>query len=261
MADELFSAIALAGGALEADFQAAGYVAPNKAYLHVGGEPMLARVLRALRGSSAVGKILCVTPHAAYATLGDAGELCDEIVEPGNGIVDSLVAGLQRVEAGQRALIVATDLPLLAAGDIDGFALQARAIPCDIGYGFVERGAHYAAYPHVRHTWVRLHEGTFCGGGVSVMRANSVERLADILRKIVAARKSPLRLAALFSYPLLFKAAIGTLSIAEVERRADQISGLVCRGILCRQPELAVNVDRLQDLRTVEAILARRALH
>jgi GTP:adenosylcobinamide-phosphate guanylyltransferase len=33
---------------------------------------------------------------------------------------------------------------------------------------------------------------------------------------------------------------------------------LRCRGVLCDEPELAVNVDRLDDLRMVEDILRGR---
>lgn len=258
MAEGKFTAVALAGGTLEPDFRAAGYLAPNKAYLHVAGEPMLTRVLRALRSARSVGRIRCVTPKAAIATLPDALGLYDEVIEPGKGLIDSLLAGLTALDPGERVLLAATDMPLLTASAIDAFAALASATPCDIGYGFVERTAHERDYPEVRHTWVRLQQGVFCGGGLSVMRAGAAPQVQDVLRRLIAARKSPLKLAALFSYGLLFKAMMGWLRIEQVERRADQISGLTCRGLLCDRPELAVNVDRLDDLRTVEHIIARR---
>jgi len=258
VADHKFTAVALAGGTLEPDFRAAGYLAPNKAYLHVAGEPMLTRVLRALRSAHSIGRIRCVTPAAAIVTLPDALGLYDEVIEPGMGLIDSLLTGLAGLDPNERVLLAATDMPLVTASAIDAFAALASATPCDIGYGFVERTAHEREYPEVRHTWVRLQQGVFCGGGVSVMRAGAARQVQDVLRRLTAARKSPLKLAALFSYGLLFKAAMGWLRIEQVERRADQISGLTCRGLLCDRPELAVNVDRLDDLRTVEHIIARR---
>ena len=59
----------MAGGSLESDFRQAGYDVPNKAYLRIAGELMLVRVLRALRGSSSIGEIRCVTPASAAGQL------------------------------------------------------------------------------------------------------------------------------------------------------------------------------------------------
>ncbi|MDQ6781165.1 MAG: nucleotidyltransferase family protein [Candidatus Eremiobacteraeota bacterium] len=257
MTGQRFTAIALAGGTLEADFREAGYDVPNKAFLPVGGVAMITRVLRALRAAQHVENIRCVTSAQAIAAFPEAEQLCDAIVEPRHDLIASLLAGIEGLAPTQRVLVTATDLPLLDGAVVDAFAALANATPCDIGYGFVERSSHEGSYPDVRHTWVRLREGIFCGAGMSVMRVGATEQVNALLRKLTAARKSPLALAALFSYTLLFKAVIGTLSVAEVERRARELSGLECRGLLCSQPELAVNVDRLEDLRTVEGILAR----
>jgi hypothetical protein len=115
------------------------------------------------------------------------------------------------------------------------------------------------AYPQVRHTWVRLREGTFCGAGVSVIRAGAAARIASLLRDFAAARKSPLRLASLFSPFLVVRVMLGLVSVSELERRADALSGLRCRGVACDEPELAVNVDCLEDLQTIRSIIGDQA--
>lgn len=63
-------------------------------------------------------------------------------------------------------------------------------------------------------------------------------------------------LAMLFSPATWLRMLTGSVRIAELEQRADELSGLHCRGALCDTPELAVNVDRLEDLRIVERIIA-----
>ena len=257
MAGEPLTAIALAGGRLEPDFRAAGYDVANKAYLPVGGVTMLERVLTSLRGASAVGRIRCVTQSDAYeAAFGARGAgLCDEVVTPGDGLIESMIAGIAGLPSEGFVLVVATDIPLVRSSDVDAFAARALSTPCDVAYGFVRREPHESRFPTVRHTWVRLREGTFCGGGVSAIRAGALAGLADALRRIVAARKSPLRLAAIFSVALLVRYVFGMLGIADAERRADAITGCRCRGIACDEPELAVNVDCLDDLLTVERIV------
>jgi GTP:adenosylcobinamide-phosphate guanylyltransferase len=261
-ADGEFVAVALAGGELEPDFVAAGYDVANKAYLPIGGRTMLERVLAALRESGAVGKIRCVSPAGAFAhAFGKRGaELCDEVVEPGSDLIDSVLAGVAGLRADAMVIVAATDLPLLTASAIDAFADTVRAAPCDVGYGFVRKESHASRFSQVRHTWVRLREGTFCGGGVSAMRAGAASRVASLLRSFAAARKSPLRLAALFSPWVLARLVLGLVGVEELERRASALAGLRCRGILCDDPVLAVNVDELVDLRAVESIAAARSL-
>lgn len=259
MTDARLTVVALAGGTLERDFREAGYSVVNKAYLPVGGVVMLERVLRALREASGVGTIRVVTqPDAFAAAFGERGKtLCDAVIAPGPGLIDSLVAGFAGLGAAERILVTATDLPLLRGQTVDAFITRAREVGTayDIGYGFVSRRAHEAQYPQVRHTWVRLREGVFCGAGMSVLRAGAIAQAAELLRRVAALRKSPLRLALLFSPAFLVRMLLGSVSIAQLERRADQLSGLICRGVLCDEPELAVNVDRLADLRMVETIV------
>ena len=250
--DGAFTAVALAGGRLEADFKAAGYDVVNKAYLQIGDVTMLERVLRALRAAHDVGTIRCVTqPRAFASTFGDDRSLCDEVIEPGTDLIDSLLAGFAGLDERQMVLVAATDIPLITGPALDTFTRQAAAIECDLGYGCVRKEAHVAKYPDVRHTWVRLREGTFCGAGLSVVRAGAAGAIASTLRDFAAARKSPLRLAALFSPFLVSRLALGLVGIAELERRAGDLTGLRCRAIPSDVPEVGVNVDRLEDLEQV----------
>ena len=256
-ASEKLTAVALAGGRLESDFAAAGYSAANKAYLPLGGVLMLERVLGSLRAAKSIDRIRCVTPRDAFdSAFGEHGStLADEIVAPGDGLIDSLINGLRGLPPEQRVLVVATDIPLATGGHYDAFASRAGGDRWDVSYGYVRREAHIAKYPAVRHTWARLRDGAMCGSGVTVIRAGSMEGLAALLRRIAAARKSPLRLAGIFSAALVIRYVFGSLTLASVERRASELSGLRCRGVDCEYPELAVNVDRVSDLSEVERIL------
>jgi len=261
MTDARHTVVALAGGSLERDFRAAGYDAVNKAYLPVNGVLMLERVLRAFRASQAAGRIRVVTqPEAFAAAFGARGAtLCDDVIAPGTDVISSMLAGFQGLDPSELVIVSATDIALLTPGAVDAFAAQARATKpdFDIGYGYVSKQSHVAKYPQVRHTWVPLREGVFCGGGVSMLRAGGAAQAADLLRRVAALRKSPLRLAGVFSPSLLLRLPFGGVQVAELERRADNLSGLRCRGVRCDEPELAVNVDRLADLRAVERMLAR----
>lgn len=259
--DGRFVAVALAGGVLEDDFRRANFSVPNKAYLPIGGVTMLERVLRALRASRSVGRIRCVTQPKAYAAaFGDDRSFCDDVIAPGVDLIDSMLAGFAGLPPMQMVLVAATDIPLVTAQAIDAFGEAVRSLDCDLGYGCIRREAHVAAYPTIRHTWVRLREGTFCGGGISVIRAGAAQHIGSILREFAAARKSPLRLASLFSPFLVVRIALGLVGIAELERRATELTSVVCRAIPSDEPVLGVNVDRLEDLREVDKLVRDSSL-
>ena len=232
---------------------------PNKAYLPVGTEMMLVRVLRALRGATAISQIRCVTQAQAVAYAPEVRGLCDAVIEPGHDLISSVIAGFTGLAEHERVLVVATDLPLLTSQAVDHVAEGIdQTSPMDLGYGFVERAAHERSFSGVRHTWVRLREGTFCGAGISMIRAGAARRVETVLREFVAARKSPAKMAALFSPMLAMKILFGRVGVAELEARASELTHLVCRGIMCPDPEVAVNVDRLEDLSAVESILSSK---
>lgn len=255
-----FSVIALAGGSLEADFRRAGYSVPNKAYLPIGGELMIVRVLQALRAARAVKEIRCVTQPEALSVAPQIEGLCDAVIPPGADLIGSVIAGLTNLPNEERVLVAATDMPLLTSEAVDGFAALAASTPCDVGYGFVERNIHNRKYGDVRHTWVKLREGTFCGSGLSVLRVGAAKQIQDALRRFTDARKSPAKMASLFSPDLVLRMLFGRVSVAELEQRAHRLTGLVCRGLLCPYPEVAVNVDRASDLRQIKRLIQAQTL-
>lgn len=250
-----FAVIALAGGSLEADFREAGYAVPNKAYLPIGGELMIVRVLQALKSAAAVKQIRCVTQREALASRPQIAQLCDAVIPPGADLIASVLAGLEGLGNDERVLVAATDMPLLTSKAVDAFADLASITPCDVGYGFVERTIHDSKYAGVRHTWVRLREGTFCGSGLSVLRVGAAKQIQDALRRFTDARKSPAKMASLFSFGLVARLLMGQLTVTELEQHANKLTGLTCRGLLCPYPEVAVNVDRASDLRQIERLI------
>jgi hypothetical protein len=131
--------------------------------------------------------------------------------------------------------------------------LAAREL--DVAYGCLERRFHDARYPQIPHTWARLREGSFCGGGVSALRPRALPRLAAVMDRLGAARKSPLRLAGIFGWDVLARFATGTLTLAAAEARASALVGAPAGALCCTHPEIAVNVDRPADVALAEALI------
>jgi hypothetical protein len=164
-------------------------------------------------------------------------------------MIESLRSGLQGFTEDALVVVAASDLPALDARAIDEFVDAALARDLDLAYACLERRYHDAVYPEFPHTWARLREGSFCGGGVVALRPRVLPRLAALLDALGNARKSPLRLASLFGWDVLARFALGRLTIAAAEARASQLIGARAGAIRCTQPQIALNVDRVDDVR------------
>jgi molybdopterin-guanine dinucleotide biosynthesis protein A len=248
------NAVVLAGGAADG-VSALDPAAPNKAFVRIGGMPLVARVLETLRATPRIGRITVVAPNAARGEAALA--LADEVRDAGPRMLDSLAAGLAGAPLDDIVLIAPADLPILSVAAVDEFldALASREL--DVAYAILERRVHEASYPQVPHTWARLRDGTYCGGGLIGLRPRVLPRLGAFLDALGAARKSPLRLATLFGWDVLARLVIGNLRVGDAELRASTLLGAPAGAIRCTHPEVAVNVDRPSDVALANELATR----
>jgi len=249
-------AVVLAGGPPD-EVAALEPGAPNKAFVRVGGVPLVARTIAGLRASSRIDRIVVVAPPSAAAHPALSG--ASEVRGDGARMIQSLRSGLQGFTEDALVVVAASDLPALDAAAVDEFVDAARAGGADLAYACLERRYHLAAYPEFPHTWARLREGRFCGGGLVALRPRVLPRLAQLLDALGAARKSPLRLAGLFGWDVLARFALGRLAIEHAEARASRLLGARVAAIRCTRPEVALNVDRVADVARAQARFAAPA--
>jgi GTP:adenosylcobinamide-phosphate guanylyltransferase len=250
--DTGLNAVVLAGGPPDA-VAALEPGAANKAFITVGGRPLVERVISALRTVARVERIIVVAPALTHGSAALAGT--DERRTDGPRMIESLRSGAAGFAADEPLLFVASDLPVLSTAALEEVLDLLAARDLDVAYSCLERRAHAARYPHIPHTWARLREGQFCGGGVCAIKPRALARLGDFLDALGAARKAPLRLAAVFGGETLTRFALGRLSIDGAEARASVIMGAPVGALRCTHPEIAINIDRRQDVPLVEALL------
>lgn len=250
-------AVVLAGGPPDA-VAALEPGAPNKAFVRVGGVPLVTRTIRALRASSRIDRIVVVAPPsaAAHPALAAASEVRGD----GARMIESLRSGMQGFTEDALVLVAASDLPALDAPAVDEFVDAVLARGLDVAYACLERGLHDAQYPEFPHTWARMRDGRYCGGGLVALRPRVLPRLATFMDALGAARKSPLHLARLFGWDVLASFAVGRLRIEDAERRASRLLGGAKVGaVRCTHPGVALNVDRVSDVARAQARFAAGA--
>ncbi len=110
-------------------------------------------------------------------------------------------------------------------------------------------------FPQVPHTWARMRDGTFCGGGIAAIKPRALPLLERFIERLGAARKHPFKLASLFGWDMLARFAAGRLSIAQAEARAAKILGAPVRALVSPYAETAVNVDRPSDVALARGLI------
>ena len=231
--------------------------AVNKAFVTIGGVPLVTRTLRALRAAPSVGRIIVVAPSTTHEFA--ALDLADEKRDDGMRIRESLSNGLRGLPPEEPVFICASDLPILSTRCIESFLADALVADAELTYAILERRVHQRSYPQIPHTWARMREGTYCGGGFITIRPLVWPLLSEVIERLGAARKNPLRLASLFGWDVLLKYALRRLSVAAAADRASRILGAKVRAVPCIYPEMAVNVDRASDVALAEALVRTAA--
>ena len=228
---------------------------PNKAFVPLCGRPMVEFVLQALRAATSIRRIALVGPDPLP---GSVAAHVDLTIGERGGLLDNVAAGLAAVGGGTPVLAVAADIPLLASGTVDAFVKAASALGAEVVYGVVRREDIRHELPGARKTFVRLREGTFTGGSLILLDPRAFAHARAAIDRAVRARKRPWELARMFGLRTLLGLLTGTLEIPKLERRAFLLTGVRARALICRTPEIALDVDTPGMLAAVGARLAER---
>lgn len=245
----------LAGGTASPElFAVAGQ--NERALIDVGGEILMAPLLRAAREAFPAGRIALVGSESVVAA---ARTLVPEIVpvSPGERMVDNLAAGARVLQAEQ-LLVCSCDIPLVTAADLTEFVAASRAKSLDIAYPIVTRAVCESAFPGGQRTYARLREGEFTGGNAVLLPRIQVPALVDLANVAYGARKNPARLARMLGAALVLKFVTKQLAVADVEARASRILGCRTGAVQVKGAAIAFDVDKPQDLQVVRQLKEKK---
>lgn len=231
--------VILAGGRCDAEM-AALTGQSLRAMVPYAERPMLEIVLDAVRG---LGRAVVVGgPESDSPDRAPAGQTFTE----------SLANGLALVRA-ESCLICTADLPLLTREAVTDFVARCspRAL---LNYAIVPAHLCEERFPGMKRTTLRLREGRFTGGNLSLCHTESLRRALPRLERAYAARKSPVRLAGLVGMRALLLVGLaalapGLVSVAALERCVSRIFGGEVRAVPSEYPEIGVDIDSADQYR------------
>lgn len=262
--DQPFTAIILAADRERNDPVARASSVSCKALTPVSGRVMVLRVLDALGEACAVDARILVGPNRS--SVEENSELNGLV---GSGRVrwlapqatpsSSAFSALQSLPQEAPVLVTTADHALLSAAMVDYFCNAALRSGCDVVAGVARYDLVAEAFPNTKRTVTKLKDGGYCGCNLFAFMTPQARLAADFWRKVESERKKPLRVVKVMGWMAVLRYLLGTLTLdqalASLSKRMNLKAGVVQMPFA----EAAVDVDKVDDWRLVETVLAGRS--
>ena len=236
---------------------------PAKCLTPIGGAPMVARVVRALRESGRIGRILLCGPN--QETFENARELRELVssediawIAPDATPCTSAMAALATLPGSAPVLVTTGDHALLSPAMVREFLDEACARGGDVAVALTPYDLVRAAYPESRRTVLKFSDGRFCGCNLFAFLTPRGREMVKAWKQVEDDRKNPIRVIGLVGWGAMARYALGTLSLKDGVRRVSEQMGIVANVITLPFAEAAIDVDSVADLELVRSIVARR---
>ncbi|SJZ74548.1 NTP transferase domain-containing protein [Selenihalanaerobacter shriftii] len=230
-----------------------------EALVRVMQRPMILYVLQALNMAKKINKIVVIGPKEEEKLLLANG--ANLVIESKEDIVKNIKLGLQALtdefSNNQHFLLVSSDIPLVTGEAIDDFIIKCKTsqVEADLYYPIISKERNLAMYPESKRTYVKLKEGTYTGGNLTLISPKIINESTAVINRMIANRKDPLKMTRILGLKFLFKLLCGQLSISEVEDRASELVNSCCKAIITDYPELGFDIDKPEDLELIQKIV------
>lgn len=248
------AALVLAGSRGVPDPVALAEGVAHKALALVDGQPMLARVIAALRAAG-VETVAVAANDPEVVALAEA--LGAAVLPPRPGPSASVGAALERL--GTPLLVTTSDHALLKPAWVRDFLADTPA-DADVAILLARRETVEAALPGTRRTWLRLADGRWSGCNLFYLATPGAQAAVATWSAVDRDRKRPWRIAARLGPGTLINFALGRLTMAQAIERLGRRIGIAARVVAARDGLAAVDVDKPADLADVRRIVRSAAL-
>lgn len=228
---------------------------PCKSLTPIAGQPMLARVLKALEECSKIKRCLVLgPPKHAIAGSPIVSLLKSSWIEwlpPDSSPSLSALAGLRRIPENRQVLLTTADLAFPNPRVFAEFCHKAQTCKTDVAVGLIPYAEVTVRFPKVRRTLLNFSDGPFCTCNLFAFLTPQGRTIVDFWRHLEQKRKHPHRLIWALGPNTVLRYLSGCLSTQELARRVESKLGVKVEFIVLPYPEAAIDVDTVEDLKLV----------
>ncbi len=239
-----FDLVILAGGRCDPHEWGSGFP-PYKALLKLGPSTFLELALRAFSPLSGIKRRLVVGEGVEIGAIARSYDAA--VIGTGNGMLANIRNVLIELESsGAPFLVISTsDMPFITEDATYSLVSEFERMSSkfDFIYPVVPVGLCTKLAPDLHRTSIKTREGKFTGGNVFLVHRRKLRENLPFLEKILANRKSPIKLAGLLGILPLFKIATGTGTLSTLEEMLNaKITGKVA-ALVMDNAQIAVDID------------------
>lgn len=228
-----------------------------KALLDVAGKPMIQWVLDAISGSETVEQVVLISLSE------DMGLECSKQVTylpDQGGLLENVRGGIEKtIEINPQAkhvLTISSDIPTIKPEMIDWVVNENAGTDLDLYYTVIPRDVMEKRFPESKRSYTRLKDAELCGGDLNMIRSSTVYANVELWDRIVAARKSVFKQAALLGYGNLLLFLSRQLTLSGAIKRVTKKMDITGKAVISPYAELGMDVDKPHQLEIVRAALA-----
>jgi GTP:adenosylcobinamide-phosphate guanylyltransferase len=216
-----------------------------KTLLEIHGKPMVQWVLDAISASDRVERVVVVglpldTPLYCRQPL-------TLLVDHGDA-VENTRAGvavlLKDSDVQEKVLLVSADIPAITSEMIDWMVDRVTESDHDLYYNVISRAVMEKRYPDSKRTYIHLKDGEYCGGDASAIRKLLATNTHPLFKRLMAARKNPIRQAGLIGVDTMLLLLLKQLTLKDAVRRISGRLQIQGRAVDCPYAELGMDVDK-----------------
>lgn len=243
---QAYDVILPAGGRVDAAL-AAEAGTDVKAMIRFGDETILARTIRVLQEGGVARRIVAIGGDAVRdEAIARGVHALDESRTGPENILNGLKWLRRQPDPPRRVMVVTTDLPFLNAAIVRRFV---EICPPDraIAVPLIARAEWDARFPGTSAMFVRLGDGEWTTGCAYLIDAEALERSMPQIERVFAQRKSKLGMVRLLGPSFAYRFLTKSLTVPQIEAKIQSMLG--CSGAAVRgaPPELAYDIDDLED--------------
>ncbi len=233
-----------------------------KALLDICGKPMVQWVLDALSGSQRVEHVVLIGLEAS------SGVSCTKplvFISNRIGMIENLLGGINKLleinPSASRALLVSSDIPAITSEMVDWEVDTSMQSDVDLCYNVARRETVETRYPGSRRTYLKLKDMEVCGGDMNVVHTSVASRNLKVWHRLVETRKNPIKQAAILGFDTLLLVLLHQVTLDQAVEKATRRLHMTGKAIISPYAELAMDVDKPNQLELMRLDLAKRAQH